>query len=290
MFLPESAKYGLIARNELWNANAAHWFDDIKQVIFEHNTIRPGGAFVSWGNNLDNYGDGYAQHVYSAYNSFQNVWQGDREIMTFDPVTGHYMGPVLAVDKAGTTLTLAPASANNGTASNSSLGGAITVLAGAGAGQYRRIIRMSDGTHVTVDRPFSTPLDATSRVTLGPFKGRIVFHANEYRDGGSFQTYGNAQDVVVSEHRFARCEALLSWGRANPAAHAYCPNTHIEFVGNVIEEANHMWNSNGSYPYPHPKTIEPYYLGILGSDQDVQVRAIYYIRVFSVLDICRTCR
>eukprot|EP01047_Picozoa_sp_COSAG01_P006106 COSAG01_NODE_218_length_21548_cov_7.916919_7_plen_69_part_00 len=31
-----------------------------------------------------------------------------------------------------------------------------------------------------------------------------------------------------------------------------------------------MWNWNATYPYPHPKTIEPYWLGVLGSDQDPQ--------------------
>jgi len=28
-----SAKNGIVAHNKLYNANAAHWFDDIKQVI-----------------------------------------------------------------------------------------------------------------------------------------------------------------------------------------------------------------------------------------------------------------
>ena len=28
-----AARYGYIARNMIWNANAAHWFDDIKEVI-----------------------------------------------------------------------------------------------------------------------------------------------------------------------------------------------------------------------------------------------------------------
>ena len=96
-----SAKNGIVAHNKLYNANAAHWFDDIKQVIppvpsftrcrpeldhldplfppcrpsftpfsrlfaqviFEHNTIEPGGAELSWGNNIDNYSGGYCQHV-----------------------------------------------------------------------------------------------------------------------------------------------------------------------------------------------------------------------------------
>ena len=31
-----------------------------------------------------------------------------------------------------------------------------------------------------------------------------------------------------------------------------------------------MWNWNATYPYPHPKTAEPYLIGVLGSDQDVQ--------------------
>ena len=26
----------------------------------------------------------------------------------------------------------------------------------------------------------------------------------------------------------------------------------------------------GTYPYPHPKTLEPYFIGVLASDQDEQ--------------------
>merc|ERR1712194_818466 len=74
-------------------------------------------------------------------------------------------------------------------------------------------------------------------------------------------------DVVVSEHRFARMEGLLSWARTNGKT-AYAPNLRVEFVSNVVEEGNHVWNYNGSYPYPHPKTVEPYSIGVLGSDQD----------------------
>ena len=33
--------------------------------------MRPGGAEVSWGSNLDNYSPGYCQHVYHAHNHFQ---------------------------------------------------------------------------------------------------------------------------------------------------------------------------------------------------------------------------
>ena len=82
---------------------------------------------------------------------------------------------------------------------------------------------------MTVDRPFATPLDGTSRVQVGAFKGQIIFHRNAYADSGSFQTYGAAQDVVVSEHTFERVESLNSWGRSY-GGNAYAPNTHVELV------------------------------------------------------------
>merc|ERR1712014_548966 len=56
-------------------------------------------------------------------------------------------------------------------------------------------------------------------------------------------------------------------GRASGGA-VYCPNIRVQFLDNVVEEGNHVWNYNGSYPYPHPKTVEPYSIGCLASDQD----------------------
>ena len=120
----------LLTKISFWHvrmtaANAAHWFDDIKQVIFEHNTIRPGGAEMSWGNNIDNYSGGYCQHVYHAHNHFQNVWAGDREVMTFDPVMGDYFGGATCT---GTTCTLS--TTGDGSANKGSMGGMVSVLAG----------------------------------------------------------------------------------------------------------------------------------------------------------------
>lgn len=212
------------------------------QAIFEYNTIRPGGTELSWGNNLDNYSPGYCQHVYHAHNHFQNVWAGDRELMTTDPVYGDYFGPVGSVH--GTTLTLS--AAGEGHANGANVGGAVSVLeyvcalleshhapmlrsppsvapfsgtlsshplictpsllprSGTGAGQYRRISKVLDKSTVVLDQPFVTPLDPSSRVQLGPFKGRFIFYANRYEDGGAFQLYANNADVVVAKHRFAR--------------------------------------------------------------------------------------
>jgi hypothetical protein len=158
-----SATWGVAARNTLWNANAAHWFDSIKQVIFEYNTIRPGGAEMTWGNNIDNYSPGYTQHVYHAHNSFQHCWAGDRELMTTDPVTGDYFGAVATAANDSSILNLVRPPYGNGSASTSNVGGAVSVLDGSGAGQYRRIVEVLDGGRaVRLDRPFDTPVRCTA--------------------------------------------------------------------------------------------------------------------------------
>ena len=138
----------------------------VKQVIFEWNTVRPGGAEVSWGSNLDNYSPGYCQHVYHAHNHFQHVYAGDREAMTTDPVTGDYFGGAL-VDSSGggVELTLRD---GIGAADPSNVGGAVSVLDGTGAGQYRRVVHVSNGTSLRLDAAFDTPLDSTSRVQVRP--------------------------------------------------------------------------------------------------------------------------
>ena len=232
-----AATNGIVARNTIWNSNAAHWFDDIKQVIFEHNTIRPSGAELSWGNNIDNYSNGFCQHVFHAYNLFQHVWAGDREMMTFDPVLGSFFGHVSSAttDKKAadsSILRLSKAPGGTGSASSAILGGMVSVLSGTGSGQYRRVQKVIDGSTIQLDQPFTTPLDDSSLVQVGPFKGRFVFLANRYMDGGAFQLYANAADVVVAHHRFARMEGLLSWGRAGGGA-VYAPNLRVQFVDNV---------------------------------------------------------
>lgn len=55
------------------------------------------GTAPSWGNNIDNYARGYSQHLFFGYNQFRQVWTGDREILTLDPLYGSYTGSVVAV-------------------------------------------------------------------------------------------------------------------------------------------------------------------------------------------------
>ena len=116
---------------------------------------------MSWGSNLDNYSPGYCQHVYHAHNHFQHVYAGDREAMTTDPVTGDYFGGAFVDSSGGVELTLRD---GIGAADPSNVGGAVSVLDGTGAGQYRRVVHVSNGSRLRLDTAFDTPLDSTSRV------------------------------------------------------------------------------------------------------------------------------
>lgn len=76
---PVGARFGLIARNRIYNGGACHWFDNGRELIFEHNTCI-GNNPMAMGNNVDMYGGGYAHHIYIGNNNISQVWGNDREV------------------------------------------------------------------------------------------------------------------------------------------------------------------------------------------------------------------
>ena len=153
----------------------------------------------------------------SSHNDFRQVWTGDREILTLDPLFGSFTGAgLIAVSNIseatdgtititnstpGTTLVFINTTSGKPSKSHThpdagDLGGAVTVLAGTGAGQYRRLVTASHTPKI--DKPFDTPIDTTSVIQIGPFRGRTIFTHNRYEDGGDWQLYGNAHDWIVS--------------------------------------------------------------------------------------------
>eukprot|EP01048_Picozoa_sp_COSAG05_P009887 COSAG05_NODE_839_length_7033_cov_12.960485_2_plen_65_part_00 len=53
----------LIVRNTIYNGGACHWFDNVREMIFEGNTCI-GNEATANGNNIDSYGGGYSHHIY----------------------------------------------------------------------------------------------------------------------------------------------------------------------------------------------------------------------------------
>ena len=87
--------------------------------------------------------------------------------MTFDPVFGDFNGPVHVDSSNPTLLTTAGGVGSVGTAM---LGGMVSILQGAGAGQIRRLTGVENSSRFVIDKPFTTTPDSTSVVQVGPCK------------------------------------------------------------------------------------------------------------------------
>ena len=218
-------------------------------------------------------GGGFDHHIAVLDNTYQFVFGNDREVMTFDDAGGSYYGALAAVD--GATLTTAADCKATTEEWGGWVGGAIVVLNGTGAGQWRRIAVAGVYTDPNVttnrtwvlDAPFtvepSTDAAAPSYVEVMPFRGRIIFSRNQYDDVGAFQFYGHAIDVVVSENVMARGTGFLSWGQWRgwtPAGaetadepgitgvmgNGVQPNVQTLFADNTVLEGNSWQNYNST--------------------------------------------
>jgi hypothetical protein len=191
-----------------------------RQVIFERNTAT-GSSVIAMGQSVGTGPDGgVAQHILHADNTVSLVWGNDREVVTYDDAGGAYWGAIAGT--AGANLTTA---ADTKSAGDWHLGGwaggAVVILNGTGAGQYRRIVVPGIGAEPTnpgnrtwvLDAPFAVPPGADSTVEIEPFRGRNVFAGDVFIDGGAFQFYGHALDNVVADTVFARTTGVVAWGQ-----------------------------------------------------------------------------
>ena len=113
-------------------------------------------------------------------------------------------------------------------------GGACIIVNGTGAGQYRRILSYSmpaDGSGpgwFQLDSAFDTPpMLASDYHTVGaaarsaspsflscvPFRGRMIFHQNHFKDTGAFNFYGISVDNIVAENTAERFQGYEIWGQ-----------------------------------------------------------------------------
>jgi hypothetical protein len=129
---------------------------------------------MAMGNNIDSYGGGYAHHIYIGSNKISQVWGNDREVMTYDNAGNAYYGHIAKTD--GTKLTIASGfDPKSHSYTNRVEGGAMVVVSGTGAGQYKRIVSWPGSINGTsgvfeIDSPLAAPLDATSVVEVMPMR------------------------------------------------------------------------------------------------------------------------
>ncbi len=161
-------------------------------------------------------------HIYCAYNRSQNIVCGEREALGFDvngvtgrqiseewknlklPVVQPWLGHVGSGN--GTTVRLVgshlPPHAYHGLD--------LLVLAGSGAGEYRRI---SDNTEdsITVSAPWMVEPDRTSTVLAFQLPGRGIFYRNRAVDAsGLFEIWGYLYDCTFDSNYVVRSQGM--WG------------------------------------------------------------------------------
>lgn len=98
------------------------------------------------------------------------------QVMTYDNAGNAYYGPIANVSADGTTLGIARGfKPNTPSYTNRVQGGAMVAIRGAGAGQYRRVVRWpgtigANGGTFDIDSPLTAPLDSTSIVEVMPMR------------------------------------------------------------------------------------------------------------------------
>ena len=234
-------RYGLLSRNRVRNGGGSLQMDQWKQVIVEDNIIS-GASFASGGNNIATYNGGYAQHIMLMNNTIEQVWGGDREVVTYDNAGGAYFGTLQEVSSGSATVT---ASGHRIPVNRTHMregagagwiveGGALLVLNGSGAGQIRRIVAApnNSGTEWTLDAPLEA-MDGDKNgqgdgafVQILPFRGRNIFYRNKLSDVGALQFYGIGIENIVSENTLERMAGLVSWGQWRGLTPAPAPPPH----------------------------------------------------------------
>ena len=219
--------WGIIRSNRLFNGGTSHFMPQWKQMIFENNTVI-GTSPISGGQSIGTGpGGGRAQHIYHARNTIQFVWGNDREIVTFDDAGSAYLGEVAAVSADGLVLTLADDARSSYSGEWKGWdGAAVTVLNGTGVGTWRRVVgsgidasgnpgefRNPHNRTWKIDRPFGFAVTAGQAISITPARSRIIFEGDHYKDGGTLQFYGQAQECVVQSLVGERVSGMVAWGQ-----------------------------------------------------------------------------
>ena len=205
-------------------------------LIFENNRLT-GGDLMSTGGGLNCLdGSNYSQNIFFARNRMGLAHGWDREIMTTDAGGEAYRGLIQAAE--GTQLTLAddplPQAKNRDWQ-----GAGVFILAGRGAGQWRRAVRVA-GRTVDVDRPWAVPPDEQSHVSISMFQGRYLVVDNQFFDCGAVQFYGTSIDCVLAGNSGARMAGFAGLGLDY---HGLQPSWYCLFLNNRLTEGNYYhWN------------------------------------------------
>lgn len=230
------AKVGMIYGNTLRYGGRGYSIENTDRLILEGNVIE-GNNLLSIGNDITTFWTSTCRNIYYHGNKVRQMYGADREMMTLDAGGGAYLGKVAKVEGVRMTLAADPVFMDYAPKPHTNYdGGAVTILSGKGAGQYRLVARNA-GREWEVDRPWDIVPDETSLVSIAPFRGRHIFLENSFEDGGAVQLYGAAYETIIEGNGGARMDGFLVEG-LSPHAWGVQPSLYCQVIGNVISEGN----------------------------------------------------
>ncbi len=213
-----------------------------------HNLIVAGNAIEVIGPTKTNtslcldpffsYTDPYCRDVLWINNTYPVVpgFESQSGGYTADGAECIYRGPAAATN--GTAMTLAGPTVttewNGKPLTYNWTGGVALILDGRGAGQWRHVLGVAQGTTaVTLDRPWLVAPDATSIVSIITMLGRYLMVDNNYLTENSHDDYYLAVDSIKAGNRWGRAgHPFVATTWTGRHYNGTMPGWHIQFLGN----------------------------------------------------------
>lgn len=158
----------------------------------------------------------YIENLYYAYNKSIHdaslTTPADYAVgITFDAAAGIYFGGVSSVGTSNnvTTMMLSAPTKIVKAPDGSSIaynyaGGVVKVESGTGAGQWRYVVNATPNSKVvTIDQPFTVPLDGTSKISIVNMLGRAIFDSNDFGAEPTNQSYYFSMDVIKANNTYS---------------------------------------------------------------------------------------
>ena len=238
-------RHGLVTGNTFLYGGRGYRIESSRELVFENNTVE-GFDLTAIGNDIATFWSNACTHIYFANNHLRRMFGADREMMTLDAGGGAYLGHVAAIEGNRITLAADPVFKDYAPKPHQNWSGAaVMILEGKGVGQYR-IVTGHQGRDWEVDRPWTVAPDATSKISIVPWRGRNLFIGNECADGGPFQLYGSAHECIVAENTGRRMDGFLVWG-LDPHDWGQQPSWYCQFLDNRILEGNAYGHRTGGF-------------------------------------------
>ncbi len=217
-----------------------------QDLIFENNKII-GGDLIAVGGGIACRGfvPQEQKNILYSKNIFKQFYGRNGECITSDGGSHAYMGGI-KLPIVGNLIELQSPRLDSGKVWT---GGAIYILKGKGAGQFRRIENIGiDDKTVEIQTPFLISPDETSIVSICPFQAHYLFIENEFEDGGpAIQFYGSSIEHILYGNTSKRTSGFHNQGMADEL-YFYQPSWFIQFINNRIIEANTIIGPLSSFP------------------------------------------